>query len=74
VIGRYDPESDLVVSFEELVGSHGGLGGAQSEPFIAWPAGWAADRPLVGSPAVHRLLSRQLGLALKDDEASELTA
>ena len=69
-IRRYDPESDLVVSFEELVGSHGGLGGAQSEPFIAWPAGWAADRPLVGAPAVHEHLSRRLGLSRDGGAAS----
>ncbi|HZC33159.1 MAG TPA: alkaline phosphatase family protein, partial [Candidatus Bathyarchaeia archaeon] len=42
VVGRFDPETSQVVSFEELVGSHGGLGGPQGEPFIAHPA----DLPL----------------------------
>ena len=33
----YDPESGEVAAFEELVGSHGGLGGNQSFPFIMYP-------------------------------------
>ena len=31
----YDKENDEVASFEELVGSHGGLGGTQTKPFRA---------------------------------------
>ena len=58
-IGRYDPLADEVVSFEELVGSHGGLGGRQGQPFIAYPSSWALDDgPLIGSPAVNRQLRR----------------
>ncbi len=56
-IGRYDPATGEVVSFEELVGSHGGLGGRQGEPFIAYPAPWHLDaEPLIGSPSVNRQL------------------
>jgi len=59
VVGRFDPETSQVVSFEELVGSHGGLGGPQSEPFIAHPADLPLNEgPLVGAPAVHRQLRR----------------
>lgn len=58
-IGSYDPGTNEVVSFEELVGSHGGLGGDQGEPFIAYPAGWHLDEgPLIGSPSVNRQLRR----------------
>lgn len=58
-IGRYDPATDEVVSFEELVGSHGGLGGLQNEPFIAYPSSWRLDPELlIGSPAVNRQLRR----------------
>ena len=58
-IGRYDPATDEVVSIEELVGSHGGLGGLQSEPFIAYPSSWHLDgEPLIGAPAVNRQLRR----------------
>ena len=33
VNGAYDPASDEVPAFEELVGSHGGMGGSQAFPF-----------------------------------------
>lgn len=36
----YDPEKDEVAAFEELIGSHGGLGGCQSRPFIMYPSNW----------------------------------
>jgi hypothetical protein len=56
-IGHVDPVTDEVVSFEELVGSHGGLGGEQERPFLAAPAGWPRLDPCpVGSPEVHRQL------------------
>jgi uncharacterized membrane protein YvlD (DUF360 family) len=57
LLGSVDEGTGEVVGFEELVGSHGGLGGWQTEPFLICPAGWspAAD-PLVGAPAVNRQL------------------
>ena len=59
VIGRYDPATDEVLSIEELVGSHGGLGGPQGEAFIAYPPPWQLDGgPLVGAPAVNSQLRR----------------
>jgi uncharacterized membrane protein YvlD (DUF360 family) len=36
----YDQEHDEVAAFEELVGSHGGIGGDQSFPFVLFPAAW----------------------------------
>ncbi|MGI8726729.1 MAG: phage holin family protein [Solirubrobacterales bacterium] len=52
----YWPETDEVAAFEELVGSHGGIGGPQSRPFVCHPAGlkWP-DEPVVGAEAVHRI-------------------
>ncbi len=35
-----DPDSGEVPAFEELLGSHGGLGGYQTRPFILHPAEW----------------------------------
>ena len=56
-----DVETGDVFAFEELVGSHGGLGGAQSFPFLLMPADWPApERPLVGAEAVHQQLRRWL--------------
>ena len=31
---------DEVAAFEELVGSHGGVGASQSYPFVLYPGGW----------------------------------
>ena len=57
LLGRLDPASGQVVGLEELVGSHGGLGGWQTQPFILCPEAWqlAAD-PLEGAPAVYQQL------------------
>jgi len=55
----YDPELGEVAAFEELVGSHGGMGGPQTQPFLLHPADLTMDDdPLVGAPAVHRQLRR----------------
>ncbi|WP_155372530.1 phage holin family protein [Catellatospora vulcania] len=51
-----DASTGEVAAFEELVGCHGGLGGAQTRPVLIHPAGWAAPGPLVGADAVHRQL------------------
>ena len=57
VISMLDPETGEVAAFEELVGSHGGLGGAQTEAFVLYPAAYAEpDGPIVGAPALHRVL------------------
>lgn len=52
---------DEVAAFEELVGSHGGMGGTQSYPFLLHPVELEVeDGPLVGAEAVHRQLRRWL--------------
>lgn len=54
VIGPYDAATGEVVSYEDLVGSHGGLGGWQGRPFLLHPADMAiVDAPLIGAVAVH---------------------
>ena len=58
VISLYDPEFDEVAAFEELIGSHGGLGGPQTQPMILHPAEWELDEELVGAPAVYRQIRR----------------
>jgi uncharacterized membrane protein YvlD (DUF360 family) len=56
VNSEYWPETDEVAAFEELVGSHGGVGGPQSHPFACFPAelGWPDD-PVVGAERIHRV-------------------
>ena len=57
LLGAVDPVTGEVTGFEELVGSHGGLGGWQTEPFILCPATLAlADDPPIGAPALYRQL------------------
>jgi hypothetical protein len=57
----YWTESDEVAAFEELVGSHGGMGGAQSFPFALVPADWRApDEPVIGAEAMHAHFRRWL--------------
>ncbi|WP_447041349.1 phage holin family protein [Streptomyces sp. DSM 118878] len=63
----YDPEEGEVLAFEEQIGSHGGLGGAQSHPFLMSPLALpdpAADgRRLVGAEQIHGVLRDWLGEA-----------
>ncbi len=61
LISQYDPELGEVAAFEELIGSHGGLGGPQTEPFILHPSEWELDEPVpLGAPAIYRNLRRWL--------------
>jgi hypothetical protein len=53
----YNPETKEVAAFEELVGSHGGLGGNQARPFVLFPAEWELPpEPIVGAVKLHTQL------------------
>ena len=55
LISQYDPELGEVAAFEELIGSHGGLGGFQTRPFILHPSDWVLDEDVpLGAPAIYR--------------------
>jgi hypothetical protein len=57
ISGHYDADLDEVAAFEEQVGSHGGLGGPQTHPFLLHPADLTPSDPdIFGSPAMHRVL------------------
>ena len=57
----YDSENDEVCAFEELVGSHGGAGGSQSQPFILYPSDWdVPDEDIIGSENIYKLLKKNL--------------
>ncbi|MFB6607262.1 phage holin family protein [Streptomyces noursei] len=59
-----EPATGAVHAFEEQIGSHGGLGGPQSRPFLLWPAELtppvADGTPLTGAEQVHQVLRRWL--------------
>jgi uncharacterized membrane protein YvlD (DUF360 family) len=56
VNSTYWPEFGEVAAFEELVGSHGGMGGTQSFPFVLHPSEleWP-EQEVVGAEGVHRV-------------------
>ncbi|MGB9936989.1 MAG: phage holin family protein [Methanobacterium sp.] len=57
----YDPENKEVAAFEELIGSHGGLGGEQSRPFIMHPSNWKLDNgEIIGAENLHKVLKSQI--------------
>ncbi|MDI3407053.1 phage holin family protein [Streptomyces cavernicola] len=73
VNSSYEPSGDgEVLAFEEQIGSHGGLGGAQGRPFLLSPytlsppvqekqeEGGEGAAELIGAEQVHRVLRRWL--------------
>ena len=61
LLSQYDPNLGEVAAFEELIGSHGGLGGPQTEPFILHPVEWTLDEEVpLGAPAIYRNIRRWL--------------
>ena len=61
LLSEYNPDMGEVAAFEELIGSHGGLGGYQTRPFILHPADWELDEAVpLGAPAIYRNLRRWL--------------
>ena len=57
----YDKEADEVCAYEELVGSHGGVGGSQSKPFILYPSTWnVGDEEIIGAENIYKLLKENL--------------
>jgi len=61
LLSQYDPELGEVAAFEELIGSHGGLGGPQTEPFILHPVEWTLDEEVpLGAPTIYRNVRRWL--------------
>jgi len=54
-------DMDEVAAFEELVGSHGGMGGTQAHPFVLHPVDLAwPDEAVVGAEEVHKVLKSWL--------------
>ncbi len=59
-ISLYDPEKNEVAAFEELVGSHGGIGGEQSFPFILHPREWDIPDDLIGAEMVYQTFKSEI--------------
>jgi putative membrane protein len=51
----YNMDTNEVAAYEELIGSHGGLGGYQTRAFLLVPSAWQLDNgELVGAAAVYQ--------------------
>ena len=56
----YDPKTEEICAFEELIGSHGGLGGSQTRPFILYPSNWENPGVLVGAKSIYDFLKKEI--------------
>jgi uncharacterized membrane protein YvlD (DUF360 family) len=57
VMSMFDQTTGQVAAFEELVGSHGGLGGTQTKPFVLYPSQFPTPKdPIVGAAALNAVL------------------
>lgn len=56
----YDSKNNEVCAFEELIGSHGGLGGDQSKPFILYPREWGNPGDLIGAESIYKFLKNKI--------------
>ncbi|HXR30370.1 MAG TPA: phage holin family protein [Solirubrobacterales bacterium] len=69
------PQFGEVAAFEELVGSHGGLGGTQSFPFVLHPSELAwPEEEVVGAERVHRIFRSWLAGLGHSSYASEVAS
>lgn len=76
VNSMYDARGDgEVAAFEELVGSHGGLGGPQSRPFVLHPVALdIGQTPIVGAEQLHVVLRRWVTQAHQTQPAQAVQA
>ena len=56
----YNPETEEICAFEELIGSHGGLGGSQTRPFILYPSNWEDPGELIGAKSIYDFLKKEI--------------
>ncbi|MDQ2700589.1 MAG: phage holin family protein [Actinomycetota bacterium] len=75
VNSTYWAETDEVAAFEELVGSHGGLGGTQSYPFVLHPGDleWPGEG-VVGAENIYHLFMDWMEQLESGDQPSSVVA
>jgi uncharacterized membrane protein YvlD (DUF360 family) len=74
VNSTYWDELQEVAAFEELIGSHGGMGGLQQYPFLLVPSDFEIpDEMLLGPGAVHRQMRAWLAGLGHDAYADDAT-
>jgi hypothetical protein len=66
----YNAEVNEVAAFEELIGSHGGMGGYQTRPFVLYPSELELEsESLIGAAAVYDQFKQWLGQLHGDGDA-----
>src|SRR5699024_2945496 len=60
VLGELDPHLGEVTAFEELVGSHGGLGGWQTRALLIHPRDWDVPSGALDGLHVHEAMIARL--------------
>lgn len=68
VNSSYDKDTNEVYAFEELIGSHGGVGGTQTEPFILYPSNWTLNNKIIGAESVNKFFKREMEKVWKEEE------
>jgi hypothetical protein len=59
LFGAYDPDRNTCICFDDQVGAHGGLGGAQGWPFLMTPPGLVPADTIIEDPLdLHPLFRR----------------
>jgi len=68
----YDPVTDEVAAFEEMVGSHGGLGGDQTRAVLVYPSDLSIDgEQIIGAVEMHGVLARWVNLLPLPNDSGE---
>ena len=66
----YYQDTGEVAAFEELVGSHGGLRGHQTQPFIMFPSDWEIlNEKIVGASSVYSSLKGWLNQFSEEEKS-----
>jgi hypothetical protein len=70
LLGAWD--NGTVITFEDQIGTHGGLGGPQEKPFLLYPAGLELPSGAIQNPCdLYPIFARYLDEELEQDTAGQ---
>ena len=67
-------EDETVAAYEELIGSHGGLGGQQTDPFLMYSSAIRVDEEIINANQVFPVLNKIKNSPVQAAENKEITA
>lgn len=58
----YNPQTQEIAAFEELIGAHGGMGGYQTQPFVMFPKEFETKNMhnIIGAQNINKLFNKWL--------------